>query len=98
MTAKQEFLTLLDLMNEDDIKYALELLKDNFALRRRAANWDDIEEIEPDESDYILITKIENKLDGYGEHTSQEQLLEKLGFRASFSEYFKEEQGNDESR
>jgi len=79
MTAKQEFLALLDLMNEDDMKYALELLKDNFALRRRVASWDDIEEIEPDESDYALMTKIENRLEGYGEHVSQEQLLKKLG-------------------
>ena len=78
MTTKQEFLTLLELMNEDDIKYALELLKDNFALRRRVASWDDIEEIEPDEDDYTLMAKIEGRMDGYGEYISQEQLLARL--------------------
>ena len=78
MTIKQEFLSVLDLMNEEDLKYALELLKDNFALRRKSASWDDIEEIEPEEEDFELIYKIENKIDGYGEYITQEELIKSL--------------------
>ena len=40
MTIKQEFLAILDLMNECDLEYALKLIKDNFSLGKEKATWD----------------------------------------------------------
>ena len=41
-------------------------------------NWKDIEEIDPDEDDFLLMEKIQNKTDGYGEYISQSELLQNL--------------------
>ena len=79
MTAKQEFLALLDMMSEEDITYALSLVKDNFALHHSDASWEKIKEIDPVKEDFLLIDKIQNKKDGYGEYITQDELLKKLG-------------------
>ena len=81
MTARQEFQTILNMMSEDDIIYALTLVKDNFALRRVKASWDNIEEVDFDKDDFILAEKIQSKTDGYGEYVTQEDLLKRLGIR-----------------
>jgi len=78
MTARQEFQTILDLMTEEDVNYALELVKDNFAFRRKAKSWADIPEIDPDDDDFALVEKINNRLDGYGDYITQETLLKIL--------------------
>jgi len=78
MTVRQEFLTILDLMNDDDLTYALTWIKNNFSLQRKNINWDEIDEIEPDENDFILMEKIKNKADGYGEYITQDTLLKNL--------------------
>jgi len=78
MTAKQEFQTIINLLSDEDITYALQLVKDNFALRRKGTTWDAIEEIDPDEDDFILMDKIRNRVDGYGEYVTQEEMLKKL--------------------
>ena len=79
MTARQEFQTILNMMSEEDVIYALSLVKDNFALRRLNSSWQNIEEADADEDDVILIEKIKSQTDGYGEYITQEDLLKKLG-------------------
>ena len=79
MTARQEFQTILSMMSEEEIRYALSLIKDNFALRRVDASWENIEEIDAGEDDFVLMKKIQNQTDGYGEYFTQDDLLKRLG-------------------
>ena len=79
MTARQEFQTILSMMSEEDVAYALSLVKDNFALRRIGVGWENIEEVDSDEDDFALMEKIQNQTDGYGEYVTQEDLLKRLG-------------------
>lgn len=83
MSIKQEFQAMLDLMSEEDLMYALELIKENFSLRRRGTSWDNIEEADPDDEDFALMEKIRNRTDGYGEYITQEELLRMLGIQKS---------------
>ena len=78
MTAKQEFQTIINMLSEEDITYALQLVKDNFALRRKGIAWDDIEEVDPDDEDFALMEKIRSREDGYGEYVKQDELLKKI--------------------
>ena len=81
VTARQEFQTILSMMSEEDVVYALSLIKDNFALRRREANWEDIEEIDSDEDDFVLMQKIQSQTEGYGEYVTQDDLLKRLDIK-----------------
>ena len=78
MTIKQEFMAIMDLMDEQDLRYALNLIKDNFALRKKGASWENIEEIDPDDDDFLLLNKVQSKVDGYGEYLSHEELIQML--------------------
>ena len=40
--------------------------------------WSNIEEVESDDDDFVLIEKIQNKTDGYGEYVTQDELLKKI--------------------
>ena len=79
MTARQEFQTILSMMSEEDVAYALSLVKDNFTLQRIRVNWESIEEVDSDEDDFALMEKIQSKTEGYGEYVTQEDLLKRLG-------------------
>jgi|GEM_PF-2731597 len=78
MTMKQEIHAIINFMNDEDVLFALELLKDNFSSRRKSSGWDNIEEINATEDDFLLIEKINNKTDGYGEYITQSELIENL--------------------
>lgn len=65
---KQILLEMVNSMNDDDASKALETLKQVFVVSVRQKTWDDIETIEADDDANILMDKIRNKQDGYGEY------------------------------
>jgi hypothetical protein len=70
---------MIDLMSDDDIGYALELVEDNFALKLKRKGWEDIPEVDPEEGDLIFAENMSKKVADYGEHVTREELLENLG-------------------
>jgi len=81
MTARQEFQVIGEMLADEDMSYAVWLLKTNFGLRRKSISWDDIEEIDPDEDDFTLDEKIRARIDGYGEYITESELMHNLGLR-----------------
>ncbi|MDR2167489.1 MAG: hypothetical protein LBE35_06550 [Clostridiales bacterium] len=79
MTARQEFEVMINLMDDEDLYYALELVKDNFALRRRIISWDDIPEVEPDEDDLAYFERKRRNPSDYEPYITHDELMKKLG-------------------
>jgi hypothetical protein len=72
---------MIDLMNDEDIGYALEFVRDNFVLKRKRVSWDDIPEVEPDEDDLAFMERIAKNPGDYEPYITHDELMKKLGLK-----------------
>jgi hypothetical protein len=56
---KEKILRTVELMDDDDAAAVLDWLNSNFVVVYRKKEWDDIEEVFPDEIDLIMMEDIE---------------------------------------
>ena len=71
---KEKILRTVELMNDEDAVIVLDWLNSNFAMVYQKKDWDDIEEIAPDEIDLEMMSEIEADPD-CKEFVSKEELM-----------------------
>ena len=76
---KEKILQTIELMDDDNAILVLNWLNSNFIVYKKK-NWDDIEEIEPDEFDLEMMADIETNPD-CKEFISEDELIENLSKR-----------------
>ena len=70
---KEKILHTVELMDDDDAMLVLDWINSNFILAYKKREWDDIEEVEPDEIDLELMSDIDTNHD-CKEFISEEEL------------------------
>jgi hypothetical protein len=71
---KEKILRTIELMDDDNAVLVLDWLNRNFVMTYKKAEWDDIEEVEPDEIDLEMMADIEINPD-CKEFISEEELI-----------------------
>ena len=78
---KEKILRTIELMEDDDAVMVLDWLNSNFTMIHKKIEWDDIEEVEPDEIDLEMMADIETNPD-CKEFISGEELTARRNIRA----------------
>jgi len=72
--AKEKILRTIELMDDDDAVLVLDWLNRHFVMTYKKTEWDDIEEVEPDEIDLEMMADIGTNPD-CSEFISEEELM-----------------------
>ena len=75
---KEKILHTIELMEDDDAFLVLDWLNSNFVMKYKQTEWDDIEEVEPDEWDLEMLADIETNPDCKEFITEEEMLAKRM--------------------
>jgi len=74
---KEQIMTLLDIMTDDQAEIILDYIQQTFELRKKS-NWDNIEEDTPTAEEKEILNAYENGDENYAPYITHEQLKKDL--------------------